>query len=1007
MNTHIPVSLQTVVELKYLAAVSKMIISPSENKPIIQPAQDNLLGLFKLTDDNVFLSQQEFMNMLVGIEKFNGIIPEPAVSKDKVFKWTGKQLYSIILPPITYYQKTSEKNPLIKDLVIEEGILKQGQVEKGASNSILHQIYNDYGHKEATRYLNDLQRLVTRYMVRSGFSVGISDLIVPKEVRKHNEEVILQGKKDIIELTKKVHLNILDSSLSSNDRLNILYDQKIGGITNKTQEAIKNSIMKKMDMSNRIKYIVSSGSKGADINIQQMMCLVGPQSIDGKPDIPKGFTDRTLPHYPRYESSGEARGFITSNFLNGLNPQEFFFHAMAGREGVIDTAVKTANSGYLQRKLVKCMEDLKVAHDFSVRASNNDIVQFCYGYDGFNSVDLEVQKKFDFIKISLEKLQDKYYLDPTDKYDYVLATEIAKMKKIDGWRDKMLEYNKNLEALITEFHEIYSKFNSKIDNASIYYPVNFNRLILNTVKQFKLADVAKSDIHPLEIIAEIESLIEYTRIHGQRNIGCEVLIWNYLAPKILLRDKKFNRMAFMHVVNAIKTRWKYSLAEGGEMVGPLAAQSLGEKTTQMTLHTFHLAGVGEKSAVTQGVPRLTELLSNTKNPKNSEAIIYLDATHRFNRELAEKVKTNIELKTVRDVLESSAIYLEPNNDYDSVLPEDREFMEIYRVFSELDPQAISIPENPWVIRLEFDRRKIIDNKITMEDINQVVKIAFPQSSMMFMDDNAAKLVFRMRMSFQSTAGKVDDDLQYLKDKIEEIGNVVIKGVDGISKVYMNEDEEKMRQIVIKENGNFIGKAEYTLETDGTNLFEILCRKGVDTTRCYSNDPNEMYAIFGIEAARYQIQSQLTTLFVDTGVEMSPRHFDLLCDKMCQHGEIMSVSRHGIKKENIGPLAKASFEETTDQLLDAALFGAYDNIKGVSSNIMVGQIPTCGTGDSTLLLDEDLLNTQEDVPPEEEDTDIAKYFKSSEYCNAGEVKFSLADVRTSAGEFDNYLDVMVE
>jgi len=160
-----------------------MIISPSENKPIIQPAQDNLLGLFKLTDDNVFISQQELMNMLVGIEKFNGILPEPAVNKEKVLKWTGKQIYSIILPPITYYQKTSESNPLIKDLVIEEGILKQGQIEKAASNSILHQIYNDYGHKEATRYINDLQRLVTRYMVRSGFSVGISDLIVPKEIR--------------------------------------------------------------------------------------------------------------------------------------------------------------------------------------------------------------------------------------------------------------------------------------------------------------------------------------------------------------------------------------------------------------------------------------------------------------------------------------------------------------------------------------------------------------------------------------------------------------------------------------------------------------------------------------------------------------------------------------------------------------------------------------------------------------------------------------------------------
>jgi hypothetical protein len=233
------------------------------------------------------------------------------------------------------------------------------------------------------------------------------------------------------------------------------------------------------------------------------------------------------------------------------------------------------------------MEDLKVGHDFTVRGSNNDIVQFCYGYDGFNSVDLEIQKGIDFVKITLEKLQQNYYLDPNDKYDYVIANELTKMKKIEGWKDMMLEYNANLEKLITEFHEIYSKF-SKIDEIAIYYPVNFSRLIQNTIKQFKLADVAKSDIHPLEIVKELNELIEYTRIKDQRNIGCEVLMWNYLSPKILLRDKKFNRMAFMHVINAIKTRYKYSLAEGGEMVGPLAAQSLGEKTTQMTLHTFHL-----------------------------------------------------------------------------------------------------------------------------------------------------------------------------------------------------------------------------------------------------------------------------------------------------------------------------------------------------------------------------------------------------------------------------------
>lgn len=1001
MNLHVPQSLQTSVELKYLAAVSKNIISPSENKPIIGPAQDNLLGMFKLTDDNVFFTHQEVMNLLVSIEKFNGTLPEPQFNDGNIVKWTGKQLYSIILPPITYYKKLSADNPNLKDIIIENGILKQGQIEKKASTDILHYICNDYGNTEATRYLNDLQKIVSRYLIRSGFSVGMSDLIVNKEIKKRSEEVIINGKKEIVELTKKIHLNIL---ADITEGLDILYDAKVSGINKKTVDGINDQILKALPLTNRINYIVTSGSKGTSSNIQQMVCLLGQQSIDQK-RVPMGFADRTLPHYPRFENGAESRGFISSNFVNGLNPQEFFFHSMAGREGVIDTAVKTANSGYLQRKLVKSMEDLKVGHDYTVRASNNDIVQFCYGYDGFNSTDLEKQKT-NFIKIDIDKLNKNYYIDTTDKFEYVMKNEVIKMKKIDNWKKTIQEYNANLEKLIENFHNINTKF-SKVDDIILYYPVNFSRLILNTTKQFNLSDVNKSDINPIEIINEINSLIKYCRIDNNRNITCEILIHDNLSPKILLRDKKFNRIAFTHIINAIKSRYRHSLVEGGDMVGPLAAQSLGEQTTQMTLKTFHFAGIGEKSAVTQGVPRLNELLSNTKAPKNSSCEVYLDKDHRFNYELAEKVANNIELTTIGNVLESIAIYLEPNNDYERVLPEDREILEIYKIFSEIDPQSTQIPENPWLIRLEFDRRKIIDKKITMEDISLILKTNYPQASLMFMDDNATKLIFRLRLNFQSNTNKANDDIIYLEEKIKEINDIVIKGVYGISDVFLPTDKEKLSSIIVKENGSFVDKKEYKITTFGTNLFDILIRKGVDSTRTFSIDPNEMYSVFGIEAARFQIMYQLNQVLLNNDIKISPRHLDLLCDKMCQNGDIMSISRHGIKKENIGPLAKASFEETTDQLLEASLFGAFDNIKGVSSNIMVGQIPTCGTGDSTVLLDEDLLNTQEDVIEMEEEETIDTYFKSSEYCEATDIKFSMGDINADDGEYDNYPDVMVE
>ena len=1011
MNMHVPQSLQTSVELKYLAAVSKHIITPSTGSPIISPAQDNLLGLFKLTDDNVFFTHAELMNILVGVKKFNGIIPEPKINDGKIVRWTGKQIYSLILPPITMTNKiseTSETYSQLKDVIIEDGILKQGQVEKKTSSKIVHIIFNDYGHREAARYLNDLQTIATRYMIRSGFSLGISDLIVNPEIRKRNEDFILNGKKEIIELTKKVHLNIMEDITEG---LDILYEQKVKKINQDVARAIMSNTTKSLPLNNRMNYIVTSGSKGSSLNIQQMMCLVGQQDIDNA-RVPLGFTDRTLPHYPRYENGGESRGFISSNFLNGLNPQEFFFHAMSGREGVIDKAVKTANSGYMQRRLVKAMEDLKVSHDMTVRGSTNDIVQFCYGYDGFNSTALESQKTA-FAGIDIEKLNINYYIDfVNDKFDYVSKNEIDKMKKIDGWKDIISKYNAHIVEITDLYHKLYPRFlkiGEKINDISLRYPVNFNRLIVNTINQFKLANAGKSDINPVEIIREIDELVKYCRINNMRNITFELLVYDFLAPKILLRDKKFNRVAFLHIINFIKARFKHSLAEGGEMVGPLAAQSLGEKTTQMTMKTFQSAGVGEKSAVTSGVTRLNELLSNTKNLKNSNCLIFLKEDHRFNHEMAEKMRNNIELATIGDILASTAIYLEPNNDYANVLEDDREFMEIYKVFSDIDPQATQIPNNPWVIRLEFDRRKIIDKKITMEDIYIILKHNYSTASLMFMDDNAAKLVFRLRMPFQTNAARANDDITYLEAKIKEISDIIIKGIDGITRVFIQNDSEA----VIKENGSFISKKEYYLDTEGSNLFEALIRKGVDPYRTLCIDPNEMYSVFGIEVARFIIQNQLTMLLLEFDINLSPRHLDLLCDKMCQNGDIMSINRHGIKKENIGPLAKASFEETTDQLLEASLFGAYDNIKGVSSNIMVGQIPTCGTGDSTVLIDEDLLPTPDTITQDDaddyehnKDEDINKIFESSEYCENADIKFSLGDINANRDDYDYFPEIDV-
>ena len=238
----------------------------------------------------------------------------------------------------------------------------------------------------------------------------------------------------------------------------------------------------------------------------------------------------------------------------------------------------------------------------------------------------------------------------------------------------------------------------------------------------------------------------------------------------------------------------------------------------------------------------------------------------------------------------------------------------------------------------------------------------------------------------------EDDILALKGIINDIRQIVIKGVDLITKVWA----PKETSIYIKEGDTYIEKKEYFMDTDGSNLFDLIIKDGVDATRTYSVDPNDMLSVFGIEAARFTIENQLRVLLENNTAKTSQRHLSLLCNKMCQRGAIMQVDRHGINRENIGPLAKCSFEETSVQLQEASLFGVADDIKGVSSNIMVGQIPSCGTGESEVLLDEEMLLSRitEDVAPikEDEGPSFDEFMKEDPVCaSASTIKFSLTNI----------------
>ena len=425
--------------------------------------------------------------------------------------------------------------------------------------------------------------------------------------------------------------------------------------------------------------------------------------------------------------------------------------------------------------------------------------------------------------------------------------------------------------------------------------------------------------------------------------------------------------------------------------------------------TFHYAGVSEKSNVTRGVPRLKELLHISKTIKIPSLNIYLDDEHRYNKDKALTLLNRIELTKLKDITNSIRIYYDPD-DYNTNITEDVTLMEIYKIFNGLDA-CMRDEENAtgseWIIRFEFDKQKMVEKDITMEDIYHRINVTYGEDiSCIYSDDNSSKLVFRIRIikMRKSDADKdLINNLNTLKAYAKAMrDNVIIKGIENIVNVSMYKNQNNFEYI----NKSFNQRDEWVLDTHGVNLLKVLMYPGVDYTRTISNDIYEVYEIFGIEAAKTVLMNEIKQVIEGAGSYVNFRHVALLVDTMTNRGYLMSIDRFGINRGNIGPLAKCSFEETTDQLFKASIFGEVDKLNGVSANIMMGQIPPCGTGDSEILLDETKLFEIE--PDEDVELDDIEDWGELDYCEENvNIDFDIDNVGEKNIELDEMVKVEIE
>jgi len=340
MNCHIPQSYEAAIELMQIAAVPKQIITPRHAKPVIGIVQDTLIGSYRLTQPNVSFNRREFMNMMMWNKHFDGRLPEA-----KNGRYTGQQVLSKILPSINMEMGNSryddEKIPdnFVK---IREGQVLQGVFDKPIfskeGKGVIHTIFKDYGPRETVHFLDCMQSTIEQFLIYNGFSVGISDLIADEETKRGMDEKIRARKAEVENILTQIHLNLFTNNTGKSNKDE--FENRVFSSLNKATEESGKIGRGSLSVENRLVSMVRAGSKGSDINIAQMLACVGQQAPENK-RIPLGFTDRTLPHYKKYDDGAEARGFVESSFIRGLSPQEFFFHAMSGREGLIDTAVKS------------------------------------------------------------------------------------------------------------------------------------------------------------------------------------------------------------------------------------------------------------------------------------------------------------------------------------------------------------------------------------------------------------------------------------------------------------------------------------------------------------------------------------------------------------------------------------------------------------------------------------------------------------------------------------------
>jgi DNA-directed RNA polymerase III subunit RPC1 len=938
MNLHVPQTEEARTEAIELMGVKHNLATPKNGTPIIAAIQDFITGSYLISQKDRFFTRHQFMQVVSFM--YDGMavkdpytrktypieIPMPAIFRPQRL-WTGKQVWNMLMkpnhaypvnvnveakgkqfnPPRTYQEgekpfniqveesgvtkkRTIKPRPItdiladmtesdtylvVRNSEVMCGALDKATVGDGKKDSIFFVIMRDFGPDYAVAAMNRLAKLSARWLTEQGFSIGVGDVYPSRNLRDKKEGLVKVAYSQCVELIQLFNAGKLghDPGLSEEETL----EAKVSGILSSVREACGKACFEELSRFNAPLTMAKCGSKGSNLNVSQMVAAVGQQIIGGQ-RVLNGFQDRTLPHFPKASKDPPAKGFVVNSFFSGLTPTEFIFHAMSGREGLVDTAVKTAETGYMSRRLMKSLEDLSAQYDQTVRNSTSGVVQMRFGDDGLDPVDMEGNAK----PVNFERT-----------FMHCVAST---------WNNE----ERGLQP--KEVEEIMSSILDKEKSKLVRFASNGSPL--------PYTDPSDSEIDQLESVREFLKTVElFVSSKVQQMISNQTTLPG--SEKIF----KLSKTALLDFLHLCLKKFEKAKVEAGHAVGAVGAQSIGEPGTQMTLKTFHFAGVAGMN-LTQGVPRIKEIINASKTISTPVIKCALDSPYeevaaRFAKAIIQKTYLRDIIMYIEDVWHNDGCYINMRIDWVQVA-------------------------NLGLRVRHSDIVKAIEGTKGMKTMGVVARTAGYHHIRVGIDIGGLQSKGKKRSTPKRRKKLQDAELEPVEIYTEiqqlrrRLPNVVVKGYPGAQRAVMKKEDKPDKT----------GREPIDVFVEGEGLKLCMTTDGIDGRRTTTNNVMETREVLGIEAARTTIVNEIQVVMKDMNID--PRHMQLLADVMTYKGEVLGITRFGMAKMRDSVLQLASFEKTPDHLFEAAIKMKTDEIQGVSECIIMGQSIGLGTGAMTVL-----------------------------------------------------------